>query len=157
MEGQTYILVSRPGCAVERKRPISGRTNDVLSMLQELKQHRPDGTLLTVVEAYSDRTISAYSSGEFVAMFGDRDTSIGAQIAKYMRKEGHKTLCWGDGALVNAVADHTRVSHPLNKMHAALAAMERRPDLFSKHFIRGHDKNGNPRKVRAFKLIDTES
>lgn len=84
---------------------------------------------------------------------------IADHIAEYMRAEGHRSLCWGDGALVNAARDHIKGragSHPLNVMTAACNAMERAPDLFEKFKIHGHDCRSNARVVRAFRLIEVQ-
>jgi hypothetical protein len=66
------------------------------------------------------------------------------------------TIMWGDGLLNDVACGHVsgRLSrHPLDRMIAALNALERAPDLFEKRMIRACDSNGSERVVRGFKLI----
>lgn len=78
------------------------------------------------------------------------------EIADYMRALGLKSIGWGDDALVNACRND-RHKHALDAMQAGLAAMERAPDLFEKRRILAHDRNGNPRVVRNFRLREAEA
>jgi hypothetical protein len=85
---------------------------------------------------------------------------IADYVADYMREENMSSVCWGDGFLVDASASHIRgkmSKHPLDIMTAACNALERAPDIFEKFMMRGHDCNGNPRVVRAFRLKDLEN
>jgi hypothetical protein len=68
------------------------------------------------------------------------------------------TIMWGDGLLNDIAVDHVKGKlgrHPLDRMIAALNALERAPDLFEKGMIHGCDCSGHNRVVRGFKLIGT--
>lgn len=80
------------------------------------------------------------------------------RIADEMIGEGITCVSWGDGLLVNACRDHTRLKnpHPLNVMKAACDALERAPDRFEKFMMHGHDARARQRVVRAFKLKTQE-
>lgn len=79
------------------------------------------------------------------------------RIAHAMIEDGYgQHIMWGDGLLNDAAYGHVkgRLSrHPLDRMIAALNALDRAPDLFEKHWYSGIDSNGRPRRLRAFKLI----
>lgn len=79
---------------------------------------------------------------------------LAERIAEALRAEGAVWVCWGDGILVEACGDHVKLknNHPLNVINAACNAMERAPDIFEKHLVRGHDARCRSRLVRAFKL-----
>lgn len=76
-------------------------------------------------------------------------------IAEGMRRDGVTSIGWGDNRLVDYVAALTQREHPLNKMSAAMAAMEHAPDLFEKRYRRSADNRGAERRVRCFRLRDT--
>ena len=61
----------------------------------------------------------------------------------------------GDGILVDAAGDHVRLKnkHPLNVTKAALDAMDRAPDLFTKHYVKVDTGRGD-HLVRSFRLIN---
>ena len=42
--------------------------------------------------------------------------------------------------------------HPLVVFKIVLNSLARRPDLFDRHYIRGHDNSGRSRIVRGYKL-----
>ena len=81
---------------------------------------------------------------------------IAEHIAAELKRAGLCSVSWGDPILVDSLPERTRRrnSHPLAAMKSACDALDRAPDLFTKAFIKAHDKSGTPRVVRSFRLID---
>lgn len=77
---------------------------------------------------------------------------IADRIALHMREQGTEWIMWGDGSLVDAAHGHVKANHPLDVMRAACDAMDRAPDLFEKHTIRGMDSRARDRLVRGYRL-----
>src|ERR1700689_2462651 len=84
---------------------------------------------------------------------------LAEHIAAELRVRGYRSVTWGDGVLVDAAGDHTRLTnnHPLNVMKAALTALERAPDLFRKTYIIAHDGRARRRAVRCFWLKEEKA
>ncbi len=69
-----------------------------------------------------------------------------AEVAlAYMAREGHETLCWGDGALCeigHAAGIVLERPHPMNMIQRVADALARCPDLFETFHIHGCDTGG---------------
>lgn len=84
-----------------------------------------------------------------------RNKTIPEIIHARMIEHNIECLAWGD-TLISEIAgglfENMKYPHPLTRMGYILDAMERRPDLFEKKYLRGHDRRYRSRKVRIFYL-----
>lgn len=69
MTNVTYIIVTKPGCVPECKRPKAGRAKDVVAMLSELEEARPDGTVLTVLNLPVGTEFNVWAGKEYQSIF----------------------------------------------------------------------------------------
>jgi hypothetical protein len=82
-----------------------------------------------------------------------------AQTAKrVIQEQDLNAVMWGDGVVTDIYGDYCRINgkedtagHPLARIQRVIEALDR-SSLFEKIYIRGHDRSGNPRLVRGFKI-----
>ena len=80
-------------------------------------------------------------------------SAVSEIVADNMRREKCFTVIWLDGWVLDHVGHlvNVKVDHPLNRMRAIFAHLERSP-MFEKRRIRGMDSSGRDRIVRGFRL-----
>lgn len=80
-------------------------------------------------------------------------SAVSDAVAAQMRKEGCFVVMWLDGWVLDQVGDMVSVKrdHPLNRMRAVFAHLERSPQ-FEKRYVRAMDSMARDRVVRSFRL-----
>ncbi|MED5549327.1 MAG: hypothetical protein VX529_08180 [Pseudomonadota bacterium] len=79
---------------------------------------------------------------------------VAEAVADGMRQDGVTSIGWGDGPLLDYAGHLVRpkVPHPLNRMRAIFAHLERSPSLFEKSYRRSMNARGADVVVRVFIL-----
>ncbi len=82
-------------------------------------------------------------------------SKVAKAVYEGMKKDGCTFLGWGDGNVLSYAGDLVKVKneHPLNRMRAIFAHMERAPELFEKRFRTSMNLRGAEARVRCFKII----
>ena len=80
-------------------------------------------------------------------------SKVSDAVAAQMRREGCFVVMWLDGWVLDHVGDLVTVKrdHPLNRMRAIFAHLERSPQ-FEKRYVRAMDSRTRECVVRSFRL-----
>ncbi len=83
-------------------------------------------------------------------------SKVAKLVADACRREGCPVVGWGDSWVLDTGAgDLVKVKndHPLNRMRAVFAHLDRSPELFQKGYRRSMNSRGAEVVVRTFRLI----
>lgn len=81
-------------------------------------------------------------------------SKVAQAVAEGMRAEGCFSVGWGDGWVLDTAGDLVTVKHdhPMNRMRAVFAHLERARDMFEKGHRRSMNSRGAEVIVRVFRL-----
>lgn len=81
-------------------------------------------------------------------------SKVAEAVARGLREDGMPSVGWGDGRVLDYAGDMVTVAnpHPLNRMRAIFAHLERAPELFEKRYRRSMNSRGAEVRVRVFRL-----